>query len=160
MLSPRSGRTLPAWLLRPFAQRDSGLGQSGPCHAVDPINAMLNLCYMKEAGRLGAILGAFGACAAIGFLHVDKLARHTRLGCGRAVAAIGRGKGVFIREGASFREGRLFQAERRPRSADAACSTSACGSAVSCSKTLINPGRDIEPGQAPRPASANRRRRP
>jgi len=38
---------------------------------------MLNNCYMKEAGRLGALLAASGACAAIGFLHVDKLGRHS-----------------------------------------------------------------------------------
>jgi CRISPR/Cas system-associated endonuclease Cas1 len=38
---------------------------------------MLNLAYAKEAGRLGAILAASGACLAIGFLHCDKPHRHS-----------------------------------------------------------------------------------
>src|SRR3984893_8168916 len=33
---------------------------------------MLNLAYAKEAGRLGAVLAASGACLVIGFLHCDK----------------------------------------------------------------------------------------
>jgi CRISPR/Cas system-associated endonuclease Cas1 len=38
---------------------------------------MLNLAYAKEAGRLGAILAASGACLAIGSLHQDKPHRHS-----------------------------------------------------------------------------------
>jgi CRISPR/Cas system-associated endonuclease Cas1 len=38
---------------------------------------MLNLAYAKEAGRLGAMLAASGACLAIGYLHFDKPHRHS-----------------------------------------------------------------------------------
>jgi CRISPR/Cas system-associated endonuclease Cas1 len=76
-LTPRTGRTLPPWLAKPFRHRSSGLGASGARHATDPINAMLNLAYAKEAGRLGALLAASGACLAIGFLHCDKPHRHS-----------------------------------------------------------------------------------
>jgi CRISPR/Cas system-associated endonuclease Cas1 len=76
-LSPRSGRTLPPWLARPFRRRNSGIGVAGARHATDPINAILNLAYAKEAGRLGFFLAASGACLAIGFLHQDKLHRHS-----------------------------------------------------------------------------------
>jgi CRISPR/Cas system-associated endonuclease Cas1 len=71
-LIPRTGRTLPPWLARPFRHRASGIGSAGARHATDPINAILNLAYAKEAGRLGAALAASGACLAIGFLHFDK----------------------------------------------------------------------------------------
>jgi CRISPR associated protein Cas1 len=57
--------------------RASGIGATGARHATDPINAMLNLAYAKEAGRLGVILAASGACLAIGFLHQDKVHRHS-----------------------------------------------------------------------------------
>jgi CRISPR/Cas system-associated endonuclease Cas1 len=73
----RTGRTPPAWLAKPFQHRASGIGQSGARHATDPINAMLNLAYAREAGRLGAMLAASGACLAIGFLHFDKPHRHS-----------------------------------------------------------------------------------
>jgi hypothetical protein len=43
----------------------------------DPINAMLNLAYAKEAGRLGAMLAASGTALAIGFLHCDTPHRHS-----------------------------------------------------------------------------------
>ena len=76
-LTPRTGRILPPWLANPFVQRASGLGATGPRHATDPINAMLNIAYAKEAGRLGGRLAAAGACLAIGFLHCDKLNRHS-----------------------------------------------------------------------------------
>jgi CRISPR/Cas system-associated endonuclease Cas1 len=76
-LTPRTGRTLPAWLARPFMHRASGIGAKGARHATDPINAMLNLAYAKEAGRLGSFLAASGACLAIGFLHQDKAHRHS-----------------------------------------------------------------------------------
>lgn len=73
----RTGRALPAWLARPFRHRASGIGASGARHATDPINAVLNLAYAKEAGRVGAMLSARGACLAIGFLHQDKPHRHS-----------------------------------------------------------------------------------
>jgi CRISPR-associated endonuclease Cas1 len=76
-LRPRTGRTLPVWLARPFRQRASGIGATGARHATDPINAMINLAYAKEAGRLGSFLAASGACLAIGFLHQDKPHRHS-----------------------------------------------------------------------------------
>jgi CRISPR/Cas system-associated endonuclease Cas1 len=76
-LIPRTGRTLPTWLARPFQHRASGLGSHGPRHATDPINAMLNLAYSREAGRLGSFLAASGACLAIGYLHFDKPHRHS-----------------------------------------------------------------------------------
>ena len=38
---------------------------------------MLNVCYAREAGRLGAGLAASGACLSIGFLHFDKPHRHS-----------------------------------------------------------------------------------
>jgi CRISPR/Cas system-associated endonuclease Cas1 len=59
-LMPRTGRTLPIWLARPFRHRASAIGTSGARHAMDPINAMLNLAYAKEAGRLGSFLAASG----------------------------------------------------------------------------------------------------
>jgi CRISPR/Cas system-associated endonuclease Cas1 len=76
-LSPRTGRTLPPWLAKPFRHRSSGIGVAGARHATDPINAILNLAYAKEAGRLGSFLFASGACLAIGFLHQDRLHRHS-----------------------------------------------------------------------------------
>jgi len=76
-LHPRTGRTLPPWLTKPFRHRNSGIGVAGARNATDPINAMLNLAYAKEAGRLGALLAASGACLAIGFLHQDKPHRHS-----------------------------------------------------------------------------------
>jgi hypothetical protein len=76
-LTPRTGRGFPQWLARPFRHRSSGIGMSGARHATDAINAMLNLAYAKEAGRLGAVLAASGACLAIGYLHFAKLHRHS-----------------------------------------------------------------------------------
>jgi CRISPR-associated endonuclease Cas1 len=76
-LTPRTGRTLPTWLAQPFTHRSSGIGAKGARHATDPVNAMLNLAYAKEAGRLGSVLFASGACLAIGFLHQDKAHRHS-----------------------------------------------------------------------------------
>jgi CRISPR/Cas system-associated endonuclease Cas1 len=76
-LPPRTGRNPPLWFSKPFSHRSSGIGQSGARHATDPINAMLNLAYAREAGRLGAMLAASGACLAIGYLHFDKPHRHS-----------------------------------------------------------------------------------
>ena len=76
-LMPRTGRVLPIWISRPFRHRASGIGATGARHATDPINAMLNLAYAKEAGRLGSYLAASGAVLAIGFLHCDKPHRHS-----------------------------------------------------------------------------------
>jgi CRISPR-associated endonuclease Cas1 len=74
-LMPRTGRRLPAFAAGPFCGRNSGIGSSGARNASDPINAMLNYCYAREAGRLGAMLAASGAALAIGSLHQDKLHR-------------------------------------------------------------------------------------
>jgi CRISPR/Cas system-associated endonuclease Cas1 len=76
-LTPRTGRILPQWLGGPFRCRASGIGATGARHATDAINAMLNLSYAREAGRLGSFLAASGACLAIGYLHFDKPHRHS-----------------------------------------------------------------------------------
>ena len=60
-----------------FKQRASGIGMSGARHATDAINAILNVAYAREAGRIGAALAASGACLAIGPLHQDKPHRHS-----------------------------------------------------------------------------------
>ena len=52
-----------------FAQRGKGNAFFGPKHAAHPINAMLNYCYIVEAGRLAKALAAQGLALPIGYLH-------------------------------------------------------------------------------------------
>jgi CRISPR/Cas system-associated endonuclease Cas1 len=73
-LEPRSGRSLPMRLAAPWSGRVSG---RSPRNATTGINAMLNLCYTREAARLGALLAANGASLAVGLLHADSLGRHS-----------------------------------------------------------------------------------
>lgn len=60
-----------------FAQRNKGAAFLGNQHASHPINAMLNYCYIVEAGRLAKALAAQGLCRSIGFLHSDKKGRNS-----------------------------------------------------------------------------------
>ena len=46
-----------------------------PRHAVNPVNALLNVAFSVTTGRLAAYLAARGASPAIGFLHSDKPGR-------------------------------------------------------------------------------------
>jgi len=60
-----------------FAQRGKGNAFFGPKHAAHPINAMLNYCYIVEAGRLAKALTAQGLALPIGYLHSDKKGRNS-----------------------------------------------------------------------------------
>jgi hypothetical protein len=60
-----------------FAQRGKGNAFFGPKHAAHPINAMLNYCYVVEAGRLAKALAAQGLALPIGYLHSDKKGRNS-----------------------------------------------------------------------------------
>jgi CRISPR-associated endonuclease Cas1 len=71
----RNGNLPRSWLR--FAQRNKGASFLGNKHASHPINAMLNYCYIVEAGRLAKALAAQGLCLSIGFLHSDKKGRNS-----------------------------------------------------------------------------------
>jgi CRISPR/Cas system-associated endonuclease Cas1 len=75
-LRERKNGNLPRSWLR-FAQRNKGAAFLGNQHASHPINAMLNYCYIVEAGRLAKALAAQGMCLSIGFLHADKKGRNS-----------------------------------------------------------------------------------
>jgi CRISP-associated protein Cas1 len=75
-LRERKNGNLPRSWLR-FAQRNKGAAFLGNQHASHPINAMLNYCYIVEAGRLAKSLAAQGLCLSIGFLHSDKKGRNS-----------------------------------------------------------------------------------
>jgi CRISPR/Cas system-associated endonuclease Cas1 len=60
-----------------FAQRGKGNAFFGPKHSAHPINAMLNYCYVLEAGRLAKALAAQGLALPIGYLHSDKKGRNS-----------------------------------------------------------------------------------
>jgi CRISPR-associated endonuclease Cas1 len=75
-LRERKGGNLPRSWLR-FANRKKGAQFLGPKHASHPINAMLNYCYVVEAGRLAKALAAHGLALPIGYLHSDKKGRNS-----------------------------------------------------------------------------------
>jgi CRISP-associated protein Cas1 len=75
-LRERKNGNLPRSWLR-FAQRNKGAAFLGNQHASHPINAMLNYCYIVEAGRLAKALAAQGLWLSIGFLHSDKKGRNS-----------------------------------------------------------------------------------
>jgi len=75
-LRERKNGNLPRSWLR-FAQRNKGAAFLGNQHASHPINAMLNYCYIVEAGRLAKALASEGLCLSIGFLHSDKKGRNS-----------------------------------------------------------------------------------
>jgi len=75
-LRERKNGNLPRSWLR-FAQRNKGAQFLGNQHASHPINAMLNYCYIVEAGRLAKALAAQGLCLSIGYLHSDKKGRNS-----------------------------------------------------------------------------------
>jgi CRISP-associated protein Cas1 len=75
-LRERKYGNLPRSWLR-FAQRNKGAAFLGNQHASHPINAMLNYCYIVEAGRLAKALAAQGLCLSIGYLHSDKKGRNS-----------------------------------------------------------------------------------
>jgi hypothetical protein len=75
-LRERKGGNLPRSWLR-FANRQKGAQFLGSRHAAHPINAMLNYCYVVEAGRLARALTAIGLALPIGFLHSDKKGRNS-----------------------------------------------------------------------------------
>ena len=75
-LRERKNGNLPRSWMR-FAQRGKGNAFFGPKHAAHPINAMLNYCYVVEAGRLAKALAAQGLALPIGYLHSDKKGRNS-----------------------------------------------------------------------------------
>jgi CRISPR-associated endonuclease Cas1 len=75
-LRQRKNGNLPRSWLR-FAQRNTGAAFLGNQHASHPINAMLNYCYIVEAGRLAKALVARGLALPIGYLHADKRGRNS-----------------------------------------------------------------------------------
>jgi CRISPR-associated endonuclease Cas1 len=75
-LRERKNGNLPRSWLR-FAHRNKGAAFLGNQHASHPINAMLNYCYIVEAGRLAKALAAQGLCLSIGHLHSDKKGRNS-----------------------------------------------------------------------------------
>jgi CRISPR-associated endonuclease Cas1 len=75
-LRERKNGNLPRSWLR-FAQRNKGAAFLGNQHASHPINAMLNYCYVVEAGRLAKALAAQGLTLPIGYLHSDKKGRNS-----------------------------------------------------------------------------------
>jgi CRISPR-associated endonuclease Cas1 len=75
-LRERKNGNLPRSWLR-FAQRNKGAAFLGNKHASHPINAMLNYCYVVEAGRLAKALAAQGLALPIGYLHSDKKGRNS-----------------------------------------------------------------------------------
>jgi CRISP-associated protein Cas1 len=72
----RKNGNLPRSWLR-FARRNKGAAFLGNQHASHPINAMLNYCYIVEAGRLAKALAAHGLCLSIGYLDSDKKGRNS-----------------------------------------------------------------------------------
>jgi hypothetical protein len=92
-LRERTNGNLPRSWLR-FAQRNKGAAFLGNKHASHPINAMLNYCYIVEAGRLAKALAAQGLCLSIGYLHSDK--KFSGLGCYRAAAPGYRRQGLRV----------------------------------------------------------------
>jgi CRISP-associated protein Cas1 len=75
-LRERKNGNLPRSWLR-FAQRNKGAAFLGNQHASHPINAMLNYCYIVEAGRLAKALAVQGLCLSIGYLHSDRKGRNS-----------------------------------------------------------------------------------
>ncbi len=75
-LRERKNGNLPRSWMR-FAQRGKGNAFFGPKNAAHPINAMLNYCYVVEAGRLAKALAAQGLALPIGYLHSDKVGRNS-----------------------------------------------------------------------------------
>jgi CRISPR-associated endonuclease Cas1 len=75
-LRERKNGNLPRSWLR-FAQRNRGAAFLGNQHACHPINAMLNYCYIVEAGRLAKALAGRGLALPIGYLHSDKKGRNS-----------------------------------------------------------------------------------
>jgi CRISPR-associated protein Cas1 len=75
-LRERKNGNLPRSWLR-FVQRNKGASFLGNKHASHPINAMLNYCYIVEAGRLAKALAARGLVLPIGYLHSDKKGRNS-----------------------------------------------------------------------------------
>ncbi len=75
-LRERKNGNLPRSWMR-FAQRGKGNAFFGPKNAAHPINAMLNYCYVVEAGRLAKALAAQGLALPIGYLHSDKRGRNS-----------------------------------------------------------------------------------
>ena len=84
-----------------WAPACQGAAFLGNQHASHPINAMLNYCYIVEAGWLAKALAAQGVCLSIGFLHSDKKGRKSLcVGRDRAVAASDRREGVRLHRSA------------------------------------------------------------
>jgi CRISPR-associated endonuclease Cas1 len=75
-LREAKGGDLPRSWLR-FANRNRGAQFLGNKHAGHPINAMLNYCYVAEAGRIAKGLSARGLALGLGFLHADKHGRNS-----------------------------------------------------------------------------------
>ena len=106
-LRERKNGNLPRSWLR-FAQRNKGAAFLGNQHASHPINAMLNYCYIVEAGRLAKALAAQGLCL-LDWLSPQRQEgpQFACVGRDRAAAPGDRRQGVRIRRGARIRAVRL-----------------------------------------------------
>jgi hypothetical protein len=58
-------------------RENKGAAFLGNQHTSHPINAMLNYCYIVEAGRLAKAFAARGLALPIGYLHSDKKGRNS-----------------------------------------------------------------------------------
>ena len=106
-LRERKNGNLPRSWMR-FAQRGKGNAFFGPKHAAHPINAMLNYCYVVEAGRLAKALAAQGLALPIGYLHSDKKGRNSLVWDAiEPLRPCNRRQGLRIRRGARIRAARL-----------------------------------------------------
>ncbi len=97
-----------AALLDSLRAADKGDAFFGPKHASHPINAMLNYCYIVEAGRLAKALAAQGLALPIGYLHSDKKGRNSLVWDAiEPLRPCDRRQGVRVRRGARVRAARL-----------------------------------------------------
>ena len=108
-LRERKNGNLPRSWMR-FAQRGKGNAFFGPKHAAHPINAMLNYCYVVEAGRLAKALAGHGLALPIGYLHSDKKGRNSLVwdAIEPLRPSIHRRQGLRVRRGARIRRGATF----------------------------------------------------
>ena len=129
-LRERKNGNLPRSWLR-FAQRNKGAAFLGNQHASHPINAMLNYCYIVEAGRLAKALAAQGLCLSIGFLHSDKKGRNSLVWDAiEPLRAADRCQGVRVHRGARVRAARLSAIGLQRASIIAGCDAAAVASVL------------------------------
>lgn len=98
---------------RRFANRNKGARFLGNKNASHPINAMLNYCFVVEAGRIARALHARGLALQIGFLHVAKKGRNSLVWDALEIVRAEIGERVFAYvEGREFGRGDFVAAGR------------------------------------------------